>query len=199
MSCLIFDTETSGMPSRDLPASHPKQARILQLACLHLDDEFKEIAHFCHLIIPSTDFEIHPKALAAHGITKEMCINKGVTITCALETFKRYSLASKALIGFNIQFDLKMLDIEYQLINQNGYLKPDQENFCVMEAMTPICKLPSKWKGNKYKWPKLQEAYVHCFGKEFDKAHDALADVRATAEVYQWYLKHANRQPEVLA
>jgi DNA polymerase III epsilon subunit-like protein len=37
-----------------------------------------------------------------------------------------------------------------------------------------------------FKWPKLTEAYRHCYDRDFDGAHDALADVRATADVFRW-------------
>lgn len=45
-----------------------------------------------------------------------------------------------------------------------------------------ICKLPGQY--GDWKWPKLTEAYQHAFGKTFDGAHDALADVRACKDVY---------------
>jgi DNA polymerase III epsilon subunit-like protein len=60
-----------------------------------------------------------------------------------------------------------------------------------MKATTSICKLPGKY--GDYKWPKLQESHLHFFGKEFEGAHDAMADVRACAAVY-WAL---NPLPDV--
>lgn len=40
-----------------------------------------------------------------------------------------------------------------------------------------------------YEWPRLQEAYKHAFGKEFEGAHDAMSDIRATKEIYFWLIK----------
>ena len=56
-----------------------------------------------------------------------------------------------------------------------------------------MCQLPGKFAG-KFKWPNLQEAHQHAFGKPFDGAHDAMADLRACKDVYFW-LK--NGMPEV--
>jgi DNA polymerase III subunit epsilon len=61
-----------------------------------------------------------------------------------------------------------------------------------MQDMTDICCLPSPW-GKGYKWPKLHEAHRHCFGKEFEDAHDALADVRACAKVFFWLQQHRKK------
>jgi hypothetical protein len=55
-----------------------------------------------------------------------------------------------------------------------------------MNAKTSICKLEQKNGKAGYKWPKLREAYFHCFGEELKDAHDALVDVRATARVLKW-------------
>lgn len=49
---------------------------------------------------------------------------------------------------------------------------------CTMNESTDLCKIPGPYG---YKWPKLEELHKHLFGKTFDNAHDALADVRATA------------------
>jgi hypothetical protein len=62
-----------------------------------------------------------------------------------------------------------------------------------MQEMTPICQLPGNGRfGAKFKWPKLQEAYYHCFSKNFDDAHDSLADVTATSKVFKWLLDNGH-------
>ena len=43
---LVFDTETTTFPSPKLAASHPYQARIVQLAWVLLDEQFKEKPSF---------------------------------------------------------------------------------------------------------------------------------------------------------
>lgn len=195
MSYLIFDTETSNFPSPKLLATDINQARIIQLAWLLLDEQFQEVACFNSLIRLPEPYRISSGAQVAHGISQEKCNKFGVDIQWVFPLFNTaYSNATK-VIAHNIKFDSQLLDIEYELLyNNNGGYRIDNTKFCTMEAMTPICKLPSKFPGSRYKWPKLQEAYKHCFGKEFDGAHDALADVRATASVFKWLVenKHIN-------
>jgi len=38
----------------------------------------------------------------------------------------------------------------------------------------------------------LSEAYRHAFGKDFDGAHDAMSDIRATKDVYFWITKQSS-------
>lgn len=174
---LIFDTETSGFPNNSLPADHPDQAHIVQLACVLLDDSMQEIACFKSLIYPD-GWTISPGAQAVHHISQEMCENYGITLEAALVVFNEMLSVSKILIAHNIKFDKQMLEIERQL-------EYPGELFCTMEASTALCKLPSKIPG-KYKWPKLKEAYKLLLGKELgNDAHDALVDCRACVEIYK--------------
>ena len=63
------------------------------------------------------------------------------------------------------------------------FLKP---KYCTMKLSTDYCKLPGK-KG--FKSPRLAELHQVLFGSGFDNAHNALADVEATARCF-WELKN---------
>jgi len=193
---LVFDTETSTFPSSNLPANHPNQARIVQLAWLLLDEKFEERACFNSLIkLPST-VKIAEGAKKAHGISEEDCAKYGIEAEVAVSSLVQLAHKSSTIVGHNVSFDGKLIDIEYELLlglSDKRWFNGCGGLFCTMEAMTPICKLPfangkRAWGNQKYKWPTLQEAHCHAFGNKFEGAHDALADVRATARVYRWLM-----------
>jgi len=187
MSVLVFDTETTGLPRKELAYNHPEQARIVQLACLVLDNEFKEVASFYSLVRPSGWQDIHPKAQEAHGITVEMCNMFGVPMEHLEHMFNAYYHKCDRVVAHNVAFDKQLIDIERAIIL--GDTDYDwNKSFCTMQAMTPVCKLPKKYQNGNgvFKWPNLQEAYTFCFNEPFVGAHDALVDVRATARIYKW-------------
>jgi DNA polymerase III epsilon subunit-like protein len=51
---------------------------------------------------------------------------------------------------------------------------------CTMLSSVDFCQLPGRY--GSFKWPQLQELHKILFGKEFDSAHDALADVVACGD-----------------
>ena len=191
---LVFDTETTTFPSPKLAANHPYQARIVQLAWILLDEQFKERACFNSLIRIPFSVTIHEGAKNAHGISKEDCARYGLCIDSVLTPFLSY-YTTCTIVAHNIKFDNQLIAIEHELLFGKPVTRFDvdgpQIEFCTMEAMTDICKLPfaatnRQSFGKEYKWPTLQEAHQHAFGYQFEGAHDALADVRATARLYKW-------------
>jgi len=173
---LVFDTETTGFPRKDLPVSHPDQARVIQIAALLLDENFKERACF-HTLIKPDGWKISPGAQAVHGITLEDCQTYGITIERALRVFDSLYQNASTIVAHNVKFDKQMISLE-------GIEFVGQIEFCTMEMMTDICKLPSARGG--FKWPKLKEAYQHAFQEELQDAHDALADCRACVRLFKW-------------
>lgn len=178
---LIFDTETTNLPNDKIPLDSPNQARICQLACLLLDAEFKEISSFCTLIKPS-GWIMSPGAEKVHGITQKACEDFGIEIAEALAKYE--ALTCEFRIAHNIKFDKRLLDIEYFLHKKCWNSWDETRTICTMLNTTMICKLPNKWR-NGYKWPKLSECYQYFFHEELKDAHDASADVRATARVFR--------------
>ncbi len=186
MNYLIFDTETSGLPAFNLPPGAPEQPVILQIAAILLDDKFEEIATFNSLVDYGRDMEIHPMATAAHGLTNELCRATGKPVLEVYVAFSELYLRQEitTFVGHNLKFDIFMWRC---FVDQNIHKNPffARHTFCTMEAMTPVCKIRNKTRPG-FKWPKLQEAFYHIMGYEFDGAHDALADVRACAEVFKY-------------
>lgn len=191
MNTLIFDTETTGFPDSRLAFNDPRQGHIVQLACILKDEYWRTIGSFNSLIHPTHFNTIHPSAQDAHGISLDMCLNGGIDPEIALRMFNAFMFRASVVVAHNIKFDKKILDIDMMCTFKDGVnVNWDaRENYCTMNEMTPICKLPSN---GKFKWPKLQEAYIHCFGETFTGAHDALADVNATARVYKWLLDNGH-------
>jgi len=194
LNFLIFDTETTGFPVNDVPATHPSQARIVQLAWLLLDQQFNELETYNQLFKLPPEVKIHPGAQAQHKKSWEDCDARGVSPREGIDLFSTKFSEADLIVAHNFAFDRQLIDIETQIHTDGWVLNFGQFTpyYCTMQAMTPICKLPKKWKGTDYKWPKLQEAYKYCFGKEFDGAHDALSDVRATAQVFKWLVNNGH-------
>lgn len=185
---LFFDTETTGKADFKSPPDLPHQPRIVQLAAILADHDGAELASI-NLIIQPVGFEIPSGAASIHGITTEKAEACGVPVLHAMLTFSSLAKTSSGYCCHNSDFDLFMVDGECDRISIEV---PSRPAFCTMKEMTEVCQLPGPYG---FKWPRLQEAYKHAFGREFSGAHDALADVRACKEVYFWLKSKSPTSP----
>lgn len=183
---LIIDTETTNFPSKTLPLDHPNQGRIIQLAALVLDEEFKEINSFYSLIKLESHIIMSEGAFNAHGIDIERARKYGVSIDVALNVLNEFRNQCEFRVAHNIKFDSSLIENEIAIRGTfNG--SKTVSDYCTMLASTELCQLPSKRGG--YKWPKLEEALNILLGESLNgSAHDALADVRGCAKLLK-YLK----------
>jgi DNA polymerase-3 subunit epsilon len=180
----FFDTETTGKADFRAPAGAKHQPHIVQIAGLLIDEcDWSERGSFSYVIKPD-GYDIPSEASNIHGITTEMAAKYGVSVHVALSAFDEFKRLSALRVAHNIAFDDLVVSAAFQRATQCVGTLVGYDSFCTMLAMTPICKFPGNY--GDYKWPKLQEAYRHAFGTEFQGAHDALADVRACSEVYRW-------------
>lgn len=186
---LFFDTETTGKADMRSAPDAPHQPRLVQLAAILTDDTGKEMASF-NVIIKPQGFVIPECAASVHGITTEIAVDYGIGLEAALPVFWQLALKPKVIAAHNIDFDLFILTGEYMRADFEDFPMEGAAHFCTMKAMTDVCQLPGPYG---FKWPKLQEAHRHCFGSEFEGAHDALADVRACARVYFWLAKQREK------
>lgn len=175
---LFYDTETTGLAKMNRPHDDPSQPRVVQLAALLVDDDMNELDHINDYCIP-VGFTIPDEAAAIHGTTTEKATKLGKNAWDVMLRFTKLAEQATIHVAHNIAFDRIVVRRE---CFEHKLAMPDRKEICTMLAMTKLCNLPGRF--GKPKWPKLQEAYQWCFGKEFDKAHDALADIRACKEVF---------------
>lgn len=190
---LFFDTETTGLANFQQEPNHPSQPRLVQLAAILTDEACQEISAVKILVKPD-GFQIPPGASAVHGITQEHAELAGVPAKAAVGVFVHLARAAHSLHAFNINYDRIVMLGEVLRIDKMPNPFTDIEEVCEMESMTEICKLPGR--GGNWKWPKLQEAYRHAFKKDFDKSHDAMADVRAMIAVHKWRISQPSAPEE---
>ena len=184
---LIFDTETNGKANFNAPPEHESQPRLVQLAALLLGSELETVAEL-NVIIKPVDFVISDEVAAIHGIKQAYAEKHGIPEKQALEMFRTFAEMSATIVAHNIKFDGIVLG-RANHIHGLSYKIPVP--YCTMNSSTNICKLPGGYGGG-YKWPNLQEAHQILLGTGFDDAHDAMADVKACARVYE-FLIHGKR------
>ncbi len=181
MRTLFFDTETTGKAFFKLPSTHPSQPRMVSLGAILTDGNGWELATL-DLIIAPRGFEIPAEASAIHGIATEDALKNGIPIETAIHLLATLSDEAGQYVAHNVQFDRLIVEREAGG-NWFDKMKP---LVCTMDAMTPICNLPGPYGP---KWPKLEEAYWHCFNRKLEGAHGALADARACKEIYGWLME----------
>jgi len=193
MKIIVFDTETTGLPSKALPLD--QQPYVCQFAAIIFDYDFntKEIKESRRLdILIKPKVEIPHEATGIHGISNEMVVDRpgfeGV-VDEILNAFRESDVA----VAHNLAFDKQLLEYELQRLGMNTRFLPEQL-FDTMVSTKEYCALPGKYGG--YKSPKLIELYRKIFGKAFKDAHNALYDVMATAQCLYYLMKSGFYVPE---
>ena len=181
---LFFDTQTTGLPKRwNAPVTDLENwPRLVQLAWMEYDAVGKVLDSRDVIIYPE-GYTIPPEVSRLHGITTSMAQEKGRPLKEVMEEFAEKIDGAAALIGHNIGFDECIVGAEFERLRMMTtlFLKP---KYCTMKGSTDYCQLPGK-KG--FKSPRLAELHQILFGVGFENAHNALADVAATARCF-WEL-----------
>ena len=113
---------------------------------------------------------IDPAAQAVHGISLEDLAGERPFSAYAARLHRMFTRAD-VLIGYNVAFDLEMIQAEFA---RAGLPVLDLEDKRVVDAYRLWQKMEPR---------KLQDAHRRFVGAEYDGAHQAQADVAATAAV----------------
>ncbi len=193
---LIFDTETTGLPLRDnAPIEDLNNwPRIVQIAW-QLHSRTGELLEVENLIIRPDGFEIPYASEKVHGISTAMAMTSGVQVAEALTKFNKAIESASFIIGHNVKFDLNITAAEFHRAGISNKMLTTP-TVCTMELTRDFCKLPGR--GNRYKSPKLEELYEILFSETFSEAHNASADVNATARIFFELYRRRIISPEKL-
>ena len=183
---LIFDTETTGLPRNwSAPLNDlDNWPRVIQIAWQLHDVDGALIEAKDYLIQPR-GFNIPFKAQDIHGISTDLALRDGLLLEEVIQKFVNVLARTKFLIGHNLKFDTNVLGAEFIRAGIN----PKLLEMPVLDTCTPRSAQVTKIKGrgNSFKIPKLSELHIKLFGEEFKEAHNATADVEASARCF-WEL-----------
>lgn len=177
---LIVDCETSGLFDYSNAADAPGQPRLAQLGLIHVGTDMKIEAEHEFLIKPE-GWEMSAEASEKTGLTTEHLKEHGMPIADALAMYRAAIAARRVIVGFNVQFDLKMCRAELRRAAfEDQYL--ETRNLCVMWACRAMVAV--RGANGAVKIPKLEEACAF-FGIPQPKAHSALADAHSAYQIMQ--------------
>ncbi|MFN0016165.1 MAG: 3'-5' exonuclease [Saprospiraceae bacterium] len=182
---LFFDTETTGLP-RNWKAPVNDTAnwpRMVQLAWMLYQPDGTLVESNNHIIFPK-GFTIPADAVAVHGISTERARAIGEDLAGILDLFEGLVKKAAVLVAHNIRFDEKIVGAEYIRAGRLDFLA-SKAKICTMDSGTDYCRIPGPYG---YKWPKLSELHQKLFRTAFEEAHNAEADIAATARCF-WEMK----------
>ena len=184
MLYLIFDTETTGLPKNyKAPVSDSENwPRAVQLSWQLHDHEGTLIDQKDFLIKPD-GFDIPFQSEKVHGISTALALKEGHELHEVLQAFEEVVLKTDFVVGQNIDFDLNIMGAEFYRMGVTTALLDKKVLDTCTEQTANFCQLPGG-RGGRFKLPTLSELHRKLFGAEFAEAHNASADVEATARCF---------------
>ncbi|MFZ8962793.1 MAG: DNA polymerase III subunit alpha [Schleiferiaceae bacterium] len=193
---LVFDTETTGLPQRwNAPIEDVDNwPRVVQLAWqLHAaDGSLMEAKDF---LVRPEGFNIPFGAQKVHGISTQLAQSQGHPMSEVLDAFEAALAQTRYMIGHNLRFDLQVMGAEFVRLTRNhGKLQLPVLDTCT-QATAQVTQIVGG-KGSGFKIPKLTELHAHLFSDDFAEAHNASADVEASARCFWELVRRGHWSPE---
>ena len=160
---IIFDTETTGLDSGG--------DRIIEIGAVELENRFQTGRHF-HVYINPDGREVHPEALAVHGISNEQLADKPKFVEIIQDWFDFTDGAT--LIAHNASFDVGFFNAEFARL---GFPPVDPDR--VVDSL-------SLARRRHPMGPNSLDALCKRYGidNSMREKHGALLDSELLAEVY---------------
>jgi len=181
---LVIDVETTGIPAKDDIGGFYKYdkldkyngARMVQISWAVY--EYRKLIKTINFIVKPNSFEIMLSEI--HGIEHQYALNHGTDINVIFDELMNDLSIVKYIVGHNVRFDINIICSELFRVGKTNIIDQlkSKKILCTMEksmllrvdGRVGICKL-----GNLYKF---------LFDEEFDGAHNAECDVKATCRIF---------------
>ena len=196
---IVFDTETTGLPKRfNAPVSDVDNwPRCVQIAW--------QLHHADGSLIRRQDFLIKPEGFdipfdseKIHGISTELALEDGVVIQEVLDVFSQDLAQAQFVVGQNIGFDLNIVGCEFFRLGRENVFDAYEILDTCTELTAQLCQIAGG-RGGRYKLPTLTELHSFLFQSDFDQAHNATADVVATARCFFELIRRGYFKEELTA
>lgn len=209
MRFLVFDTETTGLPSTKYisPDTLHQWPYIVQFSYIIYDLSLNDIVESRdHIIKLPDNISISEESSKIHRITNEISKKSGISIDEVLNEFFYHLRNVDQLIGHNIEFDINMIKVELlRIINKKLY-SPEQIKLykydfhyllnyknicCTLKDSIVFCNIQLMDKNGKpyLKYPKLIELHEKLFNKLPNNLHNSFNDILVTLRCFM-KLKH---------
>jgi DNA polymerase III epsilon subunit-like protein len=204
MKILVFDTETTGLPQTKFisPLTIEQWPYIVQFSYVIYDTDLNDIiqSRDCIIKIPEYIF-IPEESSKIHGITKNICERKGLSMSYVLNEFFYYLREVDKLVGHNIEFDINMIKVELlRIINDKSktneqiraykydlHFLTNYENICcTLKDSITFCNIQMQSKNGKpyLKYPKLIELHNKLFSNSPMNLHNSFNDILVTLRCF---------------
>ena len=181
---LVFDTETTGLPkSWNAPVTDTDNwPRCVQIAW-QLHDEMGNLLEHDNFLMRPEGFNIPYDAERIHGISTNLAMEQGIPLEQGLARFNQVLEKTTFIVGQNVGFDINIMGCEFHRMRAKNNLTQLPVLDTCTEHTAQLCRIPGG-RGGKFKLPTLTELHQYLFGVGFDEAHNATADVEATARCF---------------
>jgi DNA polymerase III epsilon subunit-like protein len=181
MRVLVFDTETTGLPSKYNAKVEELNVWpfIVQFSWVVYDTDEMDILEIKDYIIKLKGEMLIPiESTKIHGITNKMMFDKGKSIEQVLYHFYEDLVNCSMIIAHNLKFDKSMVQVE-SIRNGIDFSFNEKVEFCTMIYGNKICNLTRINYKQKVvsKFPKLIELYEKLFNEVPNNLHNSLNDV----------------------
>lgn len=206
MRVLVFDTETTGLPSSKVisPDTLNLWPNIVQFSYILYDTSINDILTLSDSIVRLEDcINIPEDSTKIHKITNEISRKCGIDIKFILKNFFYHLKNCDLLVGHNISFDINMVKIEIlrMIFNNSSNLSEDEIRdykynlhvltnykniYCTLKESIKICDIKQLDKNGKsyLKYPKLVELHEKLFKTTPINLHNSLNDVIVTLRCF---------------